>query len=460
MGKKNEIQIIISAVDKASKVLKGTGDVLEKLSKVALIGVGAAATAVAGVGIVAFNLAKDAAEVEKTEKTWNSLSQALEGTNGNIELLRSATRGMVNDSDLMSSASKLMSMGLAKSNDEAAKLLEISTQLGSAMGVDATTAAEDFALMLANQSIPRLDTFGISSGKVRQRIEEMMAADKNLTREQAFLNATLEEAENTLKKVGEQGDGTAGNMARLQANVDNLKTEVGKKFLPVLDFVSQKLVDAWNDPKIQAGIDNVLLWIEDLVGDENSGIVGVITKLAEGDIAGAFDTAFGEGTWTKIQDFSKKFTETMQALGKIIDGLVKTVQFFIDLFDEAKAREAGTGYQRMMGITNTKNKSSYGVAGGGYQNGGSFIVPGFAAGGSATVPGAGSGDRPYLLGLEPGELVTVTPRDQVKNPASQPLHLELHIHSAINLTDKNYIEKELFPYIVAGVRQMRSQGAI
>ena len=40
----------------------------------------------------------------------------------------------------------------------------------------------------------------------------------------------------------------------------------------------------------------------------------------------------------------------------------------------------------------------------GYQHGGSFIVP-----------GSGSGDRPFMLNLEPGERVTVTPKSIVNN---------------------------------------------
>ena len=43
-------------------------------------------------------------------------------------------------------------------------------------------------------------------------------------------------------------------------------------------------------------------------------------------------------------------------------------------------------------------------SGGGYQHGGQFIVP-----------GSGSGDRPVSVPLEPGELVTVTPKSQVTN---------------------------------------------
>ncbi len=440
MAKKNEIQIIITAVDKATKELTGIGNSLGSLGKVALGAGVAVAGIVAGIGIAAFKLAKDAAEVEKTRNTWNNLAISLGESGGNIESLREATRGMVNDADLMFSASKLMSMGLAKSNDEAARLLEISTQLGSAMGVDATTAAEDFALMLANQSIPRLDTFGISSGKVRQRIEELMEADKNLTREQAFLTATLEEAEKTLAKVGEQGTGAAGDMARLQANMDNLKSQIGERFLPVLATISEKLVGAWNDPRIQAGIQNVLDWLGKVIGDENSGIVGVITRLFEGDIAGAFDTAFGAGTWTKIQTFIANFKIALDGLIKVVEGVISVLEFLIDLFDETKARAAGTGYERMMGIA-PANKKVAGLASLGFASGGSFIVP-----------GVGTGDRPYTMGLEPGERVAVTPRGRLSG--GEIPSLTIIINTPVNLADRSFVERELAPIVRSTVRQV------
>jgi hypothetical protein len=62
-----------------------------------------------------------------------------------------------------------------------------------------------FNAMLANQSIERLDTFGISSGRVRQRIEEQMAATAGLSREQAFVNAVMEIGGQKLRDVEAQG---------------------------------------------------------------------------------------------------------------------------------------------------------------------------------------------------------------------------------------------------------------
>lgn len=443
MSKKSEIQIIISAVDKASKELGGVGSALQKLGKVGLIAGAAVAGVVAGLGIAAFNMAKDAAKVERTRKTWDNLAKSLGEAGGDIDSLREATRGMVNDADLMYSSSKLMSMGLAGSNAEAARLLEISTQLGSAMGVDATQAAEDFALMLANQSIPRLDTFGISSGIVRQRIEEMMTADQNLTREQAFLNATLEQAEITLGKVGEQGGGAAGDMARLKANVENLKNDLGERFLPILATVSEKLLETWNKPEVQGFIDKTLLpAIDRLVGDGETGIVGIITKLAEGDIGGMLAAAFGEKTANKILSFRNKFIiwmadvrEAVRKVKEVIDGLNEAIAKIYDF----------------LGANNTGNQSLFDLLG-------IPDIPLKAAGGPV------SAGKSYIVGEKGPEIFNprvsgnIIPNHRI-GVGGMGLSLTVNINSAVNLADRAYAERELMPYIEAGVRQLLARGA-
>lgn len=47
---------------------------------------------------------------------------------------------------------------------------------------------------------------------------------------------------------------------------------------------------------------------------------------------------------------------------------------------------------------------------------------GFADGGAFKVPGSGGGDRPTLMGLSPGELVTVTPQHRVNDQAPQVIN--------------------------------------
>lgn len=242
MAEKNVLEILITAKDEASGKLGGLFDALGGIGKGAGIAVGALGAAGGAVVKIAGDLAMSAAPAEQVQKTFENLASSIgEEAVPMLEELRGATRGMVADTDLMQASNKFMSMGLAESSEEAAALAEMATQLGSAMGQDATTSMSDFALMLANQSIPRLDNFGISSGKVRERIEELMAADENMTREQAFMTATMEEGAIAMSRVGEQSGTTASTMATMQATLENLKTSIGTALLPILASLAQAL---------------------------------------------------------------------------------------------------------------------------------------------------------------------------------------------------------------------------
>lgn len=227
------ITVIIQAKDstgqtiqKVNKNLGGIGDTVKKLAT----GLG---------GLMAFKSTLetvfDAAEIDNTRKTFARL---VEETGDKmpraLDKLRSATRGMVSDAELMKSANQFLVMGLADSTEEASKFAEMATQLGRAMGKDAVPAMADFASMLANQSIPRLDTFGISSGRVRESIEAQMKANAELTREQAFLNAVLKEGGAAMERVGEQGEGAAAGLARTRASAANLRDEIGSRLLKLL----------------------------------------------------------------------------------------------------------------------------------------------------------------------------------------------------------------------------------
>jgi phage-related protein len=245
---RNTVEIVISATDKASAVLGQIGKSTQTLGKVALAGIAggaiAATGAVLGLGAGIAQMTMEAAEVEGVASTFDQLAQSI-GTEAEpaMESLRKATRGMVADADLMAAGNKFMAMGLAESQEEMAKLSEIATQLGSAMGEGPTESMENFALMLANQSIPRLDSFGISSGQVRTRIEELMAATEGLTREEAFMTAVMEQAEVTMAKVGEQGNTTAASMARIGSSMRNTALGIGQKFLPIMGELLKPIAD-------------------------------------------------------------------------------------------------------------------------------------------------------------------------------------------------------------------------
>lgn len=242
---KHSVNITLNAKNNAQKVL---GGVTKALGGLATAAAGLATGAVAGVGALGAglaDLAMDAAPVAKVSATFDALTESIgETSDAMLSELRTATDSMVSDADLMTSANRFMSMGLADSADGAAELAEMATTLGAAMGGDASESMENFALMLANQSIPRLDEFGISSGKVRERVNELMEATEGLTREQAFMQAVSEEGAVAMERLGDAGaDSAATSMAQLQATIDNLKDSVGTAFLPVLQELLGTVAD-------------------------------------------------------------------------------------------------------------------------------------------------------------------------------------------------------------------------
>lgn len=144
-----------------------------------------------------------------------------------LESLRTATRGIVDDTSLMSGANQLMQMGLANNEAELQRLMNMAVSLKKPYE-DAGEAINNFSLMLANQSVQRLDSFGISSAKVRARIEELLASGQALNREEAFKMAVMEEGATAIDRMGDSIAQNATAMDRWKARIDNVMGGVGQ----------------------------------------------------------------------------------------------------------------------------------------------------------------------------------------------------------------------------------------
>lgn len=300
------VAIIINAKDDATSTLKGIGSALGSLGKVAA---GLALGAAAGVGVLAYgitSLAMDAAAIEPVRIGFTNLAASIgETADSMLVELRGATRGMISDAELMQAGSKLMAMGLAGSKEEAAKLTEMATRLGMAMGEEAGPAIENFTLMLANQSIPRLDSFGIASTAVRARIEELQAATEGMSREEAFMIAVMEQGDVALAKIGDTGGTAQEGILRFQASMANLKDNIGQAFLPVFS----RLLDTFNDliqqysPQIQAFAERFAAWLE-------TKAIPAVVAFAEHQAWPAIQAIFNWITGTGLPAAQNAFTTT------------------------------------------------------------------------------------------------------------------------------------------------------
>ena len=168
-------------------------------------------------------------QVNATRRIFGQLASELGEPAESLEKLRKATLGVVDDMTLMGGANQFLRMNLATTSDELAKLTEIAIKLKRPT-VDATTAVQDFALLLSQQSILRLDNFGFSAGRVRQRINELLASGEALNRSEAFNMTVLEEGELLLKRYGSAADVAGTALGRLQTNIANFTQEFAGRF--------------------------------------------------------------------------------------------------------------------------------------------------------------------------------------------------------------------------------------
>lgn len=142
---------------------------------------------------------------------------------GYLEAFNEATDGTVDRMSAMESASKLLGMGLVENEGEMAAMAEMATRLGD-QTMGAGERINDFALLLSNQSIQRLDNFNISSGRTRALIDELLASGQALSRDEAFKLAVMQIGAESLDKLGESTDTANVKLQKMRAAVTDAKT--------------------------------------------------------------------------------------------------------------------------------------------------------------------------------------------------------------------------------------------
>jgi hypothetical protein len=163
-------------------------------------------------------------EVQQTKERFEELVAPLGNAADVMDRLRVASLGIATDKDLQSGANLLMQMGIAESPEDLENIIGLITRLKKP-SEDLGTAIDDFSKLLSNQSVLRLDNFGLSSARVRVRILELLESGQALNREEAFKMATLEEGALAIERLGSSAENASTPIARLTTNVENLFNE-------------------------------------------------------------------------------------------------------------------------------------------------------------------------------------------------------------------------------------------
>lgn len=233
----NRVDIIVAAKNQASAALKQVTSDLNKLDDTAgrlasagglagILGIAGGVGAVAMIGKAAVEASRLATEIARTEQAFTMLAGGSDEARSRLEAMRRATGGAVDDLTAMQLANRAAALGFADTTAELERTTKLASTISRVMGGDVATVLENIQAAASNLSFVRLDQMGISADGVRQKYDALREANSNLSKEAAFLEATLSVGEQTFGELGDSGVGAASGLEELTTSLTNLKNEL------------------------------------------------------------------------------------------------------------------------------------------------------------------------------------------------------------------------------------------
>ena len=160
---------------------------------------------------------KEGAALDSSRVKFDRLSASI-GTTSSVLLnnLRSATRGLRSDAELMAGASDFMSLGFAKNTEDVVRLTNVAGALGMNMN--------QLVLTLANQTTMRFDQLGMSVDGFDAKVEKLKKT--GMSASDAFQEAFLQQAEEQLGRIGDIADTSAGKLQRVESAFKNISDSI------------------------------------------------------------------------------------------------------------------------------------------------------------------------------------------------------------------------------------------
>lgn len=192
-----------------------------------------------------------------------------------LDAVRSATRGLISDFDLMRQANRAMLFGLEVTPEKFSILGEAAIKLGRAMGIDAPRAMDDLVLALGRVSPRILDNLGIivkvgeANAKWAKEHNTTIQAMTAGQRVQAFYEESLKKIEEHVKNLGDFSLTLADRVQILTVKFENFRNELGLaiNLSPVLreafKFISEEIEKVFGVDR-ETSIKTIIRLIEDL----------------------------------------------------------------------------------------------------------------------------------------------------------------------------------------------------
>ncbi len=226
------ISINTSGVKQAADDVKSQSEKMNK--SLSGIGVGIGLAAVTGIGSMALELAKAAANAEVTRAAFNNLTaDAGQNAEDFLGKLRNVSRGMIADNDLVLASNRAMLLGVSQSGEELAALLEVASARATAMGITSTQAFNDIVTGIGRMSPLILDNLGIVVGGEKafdnyaKSIGRTADSLTDTEKKQFLINKTIKDSQQIVADAAKSFGSAAEDFQRFNAELENSKMQLG-----------------------------------------------------------------------------------------------------------------------------------------------------------------------------------------------------------------------------------------
>lgn len=330
-------------VVKVTADTKGFSNKLGGLSKTTKIlgGAIAGAFSLAAIGMLAkgsIALAKRGAEVEGVTKAFEGLTDELEGGSKKwITALKKGSLGMVDQITLMKSfnnAAQLIGKDFAQTLPDA---MQYFTKISASTGESVDYLMDSYVRGIGRLSPMIIDNLKIqvSQAEATAKAAEMFGvAEGALSKYQiqmGMASVVTDKLAESTKDLPEVVGSAAQSFAKFQATMTDLKDRLAVTILPLFTKIAEGLLEAFDDPAVIAGIENIFTWLGNLVGNADSGLLGILATLTTHGWEGLWKKALGydmsvivDGTMRSFRDAEKAIETAEQTQTDFQTSIEKT----------------------------------------------------------------------------------------------------------------------------------------
>lgn len=210
---------------------------------------------VVGAGKAALALAQMGEESVQVEARFRAFVGGGASATAMLNAMDRAVGEAMTKDDQMAAATSLMSQGLAKSADEAAKLAQAAVWLGDPTQT-AAQRVEQLTRALITGRTQGLIPYNIDIDVMKARVKDLQAANSGLTASEALTQAFMEGAGGAMQRVQAEGGKSVTSMQALGIAWENLKDAVGEKIYPTVEVLVNVVTGAVKGATALVGTDN------------------------------------------------------------------------------------------------------------------------------------------------------------------------------------------------------------